>query len=172
MRTTARAFFFAVRHSHKPLAVPPRARPHAVAAAPGRVERMAAAAHDLAELLDLPCCECFNADDDHPLRNALAAESRDDASLLLESDVDEGAQLRCATLGIVCVASTDAPNCAELLVILRFRQLVKVSQIALKAPSDKGPRSVKARATRPSPSGWVLGRSMRYATVAFTLKRG
>ena len=133
---------------------------------------MAAAAHDLAELLDLPCCECFNADDDHPLRNALAAESRDDASLLLESDVDEGAQQRCATLGRVCVVSPHAPNCAELLVILRFRQLVKVSQIALKAPSDKGPRSVKARATRPSPSGWVLGRSMRYATVAFTLKRG
>ena len=55
---------------------------------------MAAAAHDLAELLDLPCCECFNADDDHPLRNALAAECRDDAGLLLESDVDEGAQQR------------------------------------------------------------------------------
>ena len=60
---------------------------------------MAATAHDLADLLDLPCCECFNADDEHPLRNALAAESRDDASLLLESDVDEGAQKRCATRG-------------------------------------------------------------------------
>ena len=40
---------------------------------------------------------------------------------------------------------------AELLVILRFRQLVKVSAIALKAPSDKGPSSVKARHAR-SPS--------------------
>lgn len=40
---------------------------------------------------------------------------------------------------------TSRAVCAELLVILRFRQLVKVSSIALKAPADKGPSSVKAR---------------------------
>jgi hypothetical protein len=55
------------------------------------------AAADLASLLDLPSCECFNADDAHPLRNALAEECRDDANLALHSDVDEGARLRAAT---------------------------------------------------------------------------
>ena len=131
-------------------AVPPRARPRNKPSL--RKPSMAAAAHDLADLLDLPCCECFNADDDHPLRNALAAECRDDAGLLLESDVDEGAQQRQPSAS--CVGSTHAPRLAELLVILRFRQLVKVSQIALKAPSDKGPRSVKARVTFPPASGF------------------
>lgn len=53
---------------------------------------MAASAHDLVDLLETSTCECFNMDDDHPLRNALAAECRDDASLLLQSDVDEGAR--------------------------------------------------------------------------------
>lgn len=52
---------------------------------------MAGSTHDLVDLLETTCCECFNADDANPLRNALAAECRDDASLLLHSDVDEGA---------------------------------------------------------------------------------
>jgi hypothetical protein len=40
---------------------------------------------------------------------------------------------------------------AELLVILRFRALVKVSAFSLKAPQDKGPSSVKARALALAP---------------------
>jgi hypothetical protein len=35
-------------------------------------------------------CECLNADDSHPLRNALAEECRDEAGAVLSSDVDEG----------------------------------------------------------------------------------
>ena len=50
--------------------------------------------------------------------------------------------LRCESSHVVSRAKR-----AELLVILRFRQLVKVSSIAFKAPSDKGPTSVKARGT-------------------------
>jgi hypothetical protein len=46
---------------------------------------------DLSALLEMSHCECFNADDAHPLRNALAEECRDDPNLVLNSDVDEGA---------------------------------------------------------------------------------
>jgi hypothetical protein len=42
-------------------------------------------------------CECLNADDSHPLRNALAEECRDDAGLLC-SDVDEGTTLCARTM--------------------------------------------------------------------------
>ena len=141
---------------------------------------------DLAEFLELGCCECFNADDALPLRNALAEDCRDNASMLLQSDVDEGAptrqrqctqprraplrarELRVARVPCAVVRShprreprqlrtrthADArcapcslrPRRAELLVILRFRQLVKVSAIAIKAPADKGPSSMKVRA--------------------------
>lgn len=46
---------------------------------------------DLLPYLDTVTCECLNAEDAHPLRNALAEECRDDPSLALKSDVDEGA---------------------------------------------------------------------------------
>jgi hypothetical protein len=72
---------------------------------------MAASAHDLIDLLETSTCECFNMADDHPLRNALAAECRDDASMLLQSDVDEGV---CARLA-VCRQPALSPHapCAQ-----------------------------------------------------------
>ncbi len=90
----------------------------------------AATVADLLPFMDGVTCETFNFDDAHPLRNAITEECRDNSELTLRSDVDE-----------------------ELLVILRFRQLVKVSAISVKGPADKGPSSVKvcARMRRSRP---------------------
>ena len=46
---------------------------------------------DLLSLVDGPMCECLNEDVAHPLRHALSEECRDDANLVLKSDVDPGA---------------------------------------------------------------------------------
>ena len=79
---------------------------------------------DLAEFLELGCCECFNADDAQPLRNALAEDCRDNASMLLQSDVDEGAPTRqCA----VCTQPR-APLRARELQVARARCAVVRSQ--------------------------------------------
>jgi len=83
---------------------------------------MAAAAHDLVEMLDSACCECFNAG--ALLRRdpfvatsagALAAECRDDAGLRLESDVDEGARVGSCTEKDTQTLGVDSPQRASLL---------------------------------------------------------
>lgn len=105
---------------------------------------------DLLSLVDSPMCECLNADVAHPLRHALSEECRDDTNLVLKSDVDPGTLVglervlgtrTCAAANSV-VAMVVLP---ELLVIVRFRALVRVSAISILAPSGKGPSSVRVR---------------------------
>ena len=73
---------------------------------------------DLSAQLELGTSECLNAEDG-ALRNAVAPELRDDATLLARSDVDE-----------------------ELLFTLRFRALCRVNAFSILAPPGSGPARV------------------------------
>ncbi|XP_032511726.2 thioredoxin-like protein 1 [Danaus plexippus] len=66
-------------------------------------------------------CECLNEADDHPLSHALTS-----ADGHLASDCDE-----------------------QLIINISFNQLVKIHSIKMKAPSDKGPKSVKVFINQP-----------------------
>ena len=116
---------------------------------------------DLLSLVDGPMCECLNADVAHPLRHALSEECRDDANLVLKSDVDPGAP-RCIrgpvaqagelTGGELTGRTNSVSPCGwfvaslpELLVVIRFHALVRVSAISILAPPGKGPDSVRVR---------------------------
>ncbi|OWR48655.1 thioredoxin [Danaus plexippus plexippus] len=66
-------------------------------------------------------CECLNEADDHPLSHALTSGDGH-----LASDCDE-----------------------QLIINISFNQLVKIHSIKMKAPSDKGPKSVKVFINQP-----------------------
>ncbi len=101
---------------------------------------------DLLSFLELPTCESLNAETEHPLRHVLAEECRDDKQLCLKSDVDPGALPLCVAWRQAAPELTaSCLRAAELLIVLRFRTLVKVSAIAVQAPADKGPSSVRVR---------------------------
>lgn len=75
---------------------------------------------DLLEYIDLPSTEGLNVALGKGVDNCLTREKRDEAGLHTESDVDE-----------------------ELLVILRFRVLVKVSSLSISGPAGSAPAALK-----------------------------
>ena len=77
---------------------------------------------DLDTLLDKSLCECLNQADDHPYEHCLSKEGG-----FLESDCDE-----------------------QLIISLAFNQAVKVHSIKVKAPSDKGPKTIRIFMNQPN----------------------
>ena len=70
---------------------------------------------DLFQYISSAQCECLNESDDHPYKHALSSGGG-----YLESDCDE-----------------------QLILALSFNQGVKVHSIKVKAPADKGPKTVR-----------------------------
>lgn len=66
-------------------------------------------------------CECLNESDDHCLAHGLSSEKG-----YLESDCDE-----------------------QLIISITFTQAVKVHSLKIKAPSDKGPKTLKLFINQP-----------------------
>lgn len=66
-------------------------------------------------------CECLNESDDNTFEHCLTAEGG-----YLESDCDE-----------------------QLIISVSFRQAVKVHSLKIKAPADKGPKSIKLFINQP-----------------------
>lgn len=77
---------------------------------------------DLASFLDKSRCECLNQDDEHPYEHALNAGGG-----YLASDCDE-----------------------QLILSLSFNQSVKVHSLKIKAPTDKGPKTVRIFQNQPN----------------------
>ena len=69
---------------------------------------------DLSSFLDKKLCECLNEDDDHPYAHCLTSGGG-----YLASDCDE-----------------------QLILSLTFNQSVKIHSLKVKAPADKGPKTV------------------------------
>ncbi|XP_026728704.1 thioredoxin-like protein 1 [Trichoplusia ni] len=76
---------------------------------------------DLATFITKSECECLNEADNHPLAHCLTS-----AGGYLASDCDE-----------------------QLIINITFNQLVKLHSLKIKAPSDKGPKSVKVFINQP-----------------------
>eukprot|EP00877_Chromochloris_zofingiensis_P015076 jgi/Chrzof1/9822/Cz04g17120.t1 len=85
------------------------------------------ASKDLLEFVDFSNLECLNEQPSHPAALALKPGYRDDDGLHLESDTDE-----------------------QILINIPFHQKVKIQSIAIKGPSDSGPKVVKLYVNRTS----------------------
>ena len=70
---------------------------------------------DLVTFIDKSRSECLNEDDDHPYAHCLTS-----AGGFLQSDCDE-----------------------QIILSISFNQSVKIHSLKLKAPSDKGPKTVR-----------------------------
>ena len=77
---------------------------------------------DLNTFVDKSHCECLNESDDHPYAHCL-----NPGGGFLESDCDE-----------------------QLILSLAFNQAVKVHSLKIKAPSDKGPKTVRIFMNQPT----------------------
>lgn len=77
---------------------------------------------DLTSFLDKSKSECLNENDDHPYTHCLAGGGG-----FLESDCDE-----------------------QLILSLSFNQAMKVHSMKIKAPSDKGPKTVRVFQNQPN----------------------
>jgi len=98
---------------------------------------------DLDTLLDKKLCECLNESDDHPYQHALTSGGG-----FLESDCDE-----------------------QLILSLSFNQAVKVHSIKVKAPADKGPKTIRIFMNQPNTLDFDGADSM-VATQDLTLTPG
>lgn len=76
---------------------------------------------DLAPFIMKAQCECLNESDDHPLVHALQAGGG-----VLQSDCDE-----------------------QLIISITFNQAVKIHSLKFKAPTDKGPKTIKIFINQP-----------------------
>lgn len=76
---------------------------------------------DLVTFIAKAECECLNESDEHNFLQCLTAENG-----YLESDCDE-----------------------QLILSIAFRQTVKVHSLKIKAPKDKGPKSIKLYINQP-----------------------
>lgn len=76
---------------------------------------------DLATFITKSECECLNGSDDHTLEHALTS-----AGGFLQSDCDE-----------------------QLIVSISFNQAVKIHSLKIKAPSDKGPKTLRIFINQP-----------------------
>ena len=72
---------------------------------------------DLTTFIDKSRSECLNEDDDHPYAHCLTS-----AGGFLQSDCDE-----------------------QIILSLSFNQSVKIHSLKIKAPTDKGPKTVRGR---------------------------
>merc|ERR1740128_944411 len=77
---------------------------------------------DLNTFLDKNACECLNEDDDHPYTHCLTSGGG-----FLQSDCDE-----------------------QLILALAFNQGVKIHSIRIKAPQDKGPKTLRIFMNQPN----------------------
>ena len=77
---------------------------------------------DLSSFLDKKLCECLNEDDDHPYAHCLTSGGG-----YLASDCDE-----------------------QLILSLTFNQSVKIHSLKVKAPADKGPKTVRIFQNQPN----------------------
>ena len=77
---------------------------------------------DLTSFLEKNKCECLNENDDHPYAHCIQSGGG-----FLESDCDE-----------------------QLILSLTFNQGVKVHSLKIKAPSDKGPKTVRIFHNQPN----------------------
>ena len=72
---------------------------------------------DLTSFIDKSRSECLNEDDDHPYAHCLTS-----AGGFLQSDCDE-----------------------QIILSLSFNQSVKIHSLKIKAPTDKGPKTVRLK---------------------------
>eukprot|EP00088_Acartia_fossae_P059851 TRINITY_DN71565_c0_g1_i1.p1 TRINITY_DN71565_c0_g1~~TRINITY_DN71565_c0_g1_i1.p1 ORF type:complete len:287 (-),score=72.50 TRINITY_DN71565_c0_g1_i1:75-935(-) len=77
---------------------------------------------DLITFIDKSRCECLNEDDDHPYGHCLSS-----AGGYLQSDCDE-----------------------QIILSLSFNQSVKIHSLKIKAPSDKGPKTLRVFMNQPN----------------------
>lgn len=98
---------------------------------------------DLTTFIMKQQCECLNESDEHPLAHCLTA-----AGGFLQSDCDE------QVFVCVCVCARNIMYIfifmyCQLIISLTFLQAVKIHSLKIKAPSDKGPKTIRIFINQP-----------------------